>query len=74
MPFTVLGIAGIFADKGYKGICGGVALAVFLRFVSHFISGYVIFKNLEQFEIFGGVFTGRPILYSVAYNGFFYVA
>ena len=55
IAFTVLGIAGIFADKGYKGICGGVALAVFLRFVSHFISGYVIFKNLEQFEIFGGI-------------------
>ena len=71
IAFTVLGIAGIFADKGYKGICGGVALAVFLRFVSHFISGYVIFKNLGQFEIFGGVFTNRPILYSVAYNGFY---
>lgn len=69
--YTVLGIAGIFAKKGYAGICYGTALAVFLRFVSHFISGYVIFKNLEQFEIFGGVFTNRPILYSVAYNGFY---
>ena len=39
IAFTVLGIAGIFAKKGYAGICGGVALAIFLRFVSHFISG-----------------------------------
>ncbi|MBQ2285763.1 MAG: energy-coupled thiamine transporter ThiT [Clostridia bacterium] len=71
IAFTVLGIAGIFAKKGYAGVCGGVALAIFLRFVSHFISGYVIFKNLEQFEIFGSLFTNRPILYSLAYNGFY---
>lgn len=71
IAFTVLGIAGIFAEKGYAGICGGIALAIALRFVSHFISGFVIFKNLEQFEIFGGVFVNRPFLYSVAYNGFY---
>lgn len=71
IAFTVLGIAGIFAKKGYAGICGGVALAIFLRFVSHFISGYVIFRNLEQFKIFGNIFTNRPFLYSLAYNGFY---
>lgn len=71
IAFTVLGIAGIFAKKGYAGICGGVALAIFLRFVSHFISGYVIYKNLEQFKIFENIFTNRPFLYSLAYNGFY---
>ncbi len=71
IAFTVLGIAGIFAKKDYAGICGGVALAIFLRFVSHFISGYVIYKNLEQFKIFGNIFTNRPFLYSLAYNGFY---
>lgn len=71
IAFTVLGIAGIFAKKGYAGICGGVALAIALRFVSHFISGYVIFRNLEQFKIFGNVFANRPFLYSLAYNGFY---
>ena len=35
------------------------------------MSGVVIFKNLEQFEIFGSVFTNRPVLYSLAYNGFY---
>ena len=71
VAFTVLGIAGIFAKKGYVGICGGTALAVALRFASHFLSGFVIFKNLEQFELFGSVFTNHPVLYSRAYNGMY---
>lgn len=71
VAFTVLGIAGIFAKKGYAGICGGVALAVVLRFLSHFLSGFIIFKNLEQFELFGSLFVNRPVLYSIAYNGFY---
>lgn len=71
VAFTVLGIAGIFAKQGYAGICGGVALAIVFRFLSHFLSGFVIFKNLEQFEIFGSLFTNRPVLYSLAYNGLY---
>ena len=71
IAFTVLGLAGLFVKKGYGGVLGGTALAVALRFVSHFISGYVIFRNLEQFSIFGNIFTNKPFLYSVAYNGFY---
>lgn len=71
IAFTVLGLAGLFVKKGYYGVLGGTALAVALRFVSHFVSGYVIFRNLEQFSIFGNVFTNKPFLYSVAYNGFY---
>ena len=71
VAFTVLGIAGIFAKKGYAGICGGVALAVVLRFLSHFLSGLIIFKKLEQFELFGNVFTYHPVLFSLAYNGMY---
>ncbi len=71
IAFTVLGLAGLFVKKGYYGVLGGTALAISLRFVSHFISGYVIFRNLEQFSIFGNVFTNKPFLYSVAYNGFY---
>ena len=44
-----------------------------LRFLSHFVSGYIIFKNLEQFAFFGNTFVGRPALYSVAYNAFYMV-
>ncbi len=71
LAYTVLGIAGIFSKKGYAGICTGVVLALFLRFVSHFISGVVIFKELGQFELFGEFFTNRPFLYSLAYNGLY---
>lgn len=71
IAFSVLGIAGIFSKKGYAGTCIGVALALVLRFVSHFISGFVIFKELEQFELFGEIFVNRPVLYSLGYNGTF---
>jgi len=71
LAFTCLGFAGIFRKKGTSGIALGVVLSMLLRFVSHFISGYVIFKNLEQFEIFGSLFTNRPILYSISYNAFY---
>lgn len=71
IAFTVLGFAGIFAKKGYVGMCVGVVLAITLRFLSHFLSGVIIFKNLEQFELFGTLFTNRPILYSLAYNGLY---
>ncbi len=69
IAFTVLGFGGTFAKKGYFGICLGTVLAVFLRFVSHFISGYVIFANFEPFEVFGETITGNAFLYSLCYNG-----
>ena len=69
--FTVLGFAGIFAKKGTAGMIFGTAAAIFARFICHFISGVVIFEQLEQFEIFGKLFTGRPVLYSLCYNGLY---
>ena len=71
LAFSVLGIAGIFRKKGIMGVCVGTVIALFLRFVSHFLSGFVIFKNLEQFEIFGSIIENRPVLYSICYNGFY---
>ncbi len=69
--FTVLGFAGVFAKKGYLGLCIGTAFAVILRFICHFISGFIIFSELSQFEIFGKVFQNRPVLYSLCYNGLY---
>ena len=69
--FTVLGLAGLFRTHGEGGIYAGIALACGLRFISHFISGYVIFENLGQFELFGNIFEHSPVLYSAAYNGLF---
>lgn len=71
IAFAVLGIAGIFRKKGTVGIYCGIALAFVLRFVSHFMSGYVIFSNLEQWELFGTLFEGAPALYSICYNGMY---
>lgn len=71
VAFAVLGIAGIFRKKGQLGADAGIVLAMVLRFASHFISGYVIFTNLEQWELFGSVFEGSPALYSICYNGMY---
>ncbi len=69
VPFTLLGLAGIAAKKGSLYLSIGTVVVMVLRFLSHFISGYVIFANFEQFVVFGQSFINRPMLYSVCYNG-----
>ena len=69
VAYTVIGLAGAFRSKGYAGICLGTGLAVFLRFVSHLISGAIIFANFEEFVAFGASWVGHPWLYSLCYNG-----
>ncbi len=71
VAFTVLGAAGVLRKKGTAGIVIGSAVALLARFVSHLLSGVIIFANYEQFEVFGSTFVGKPWLYSVAYNGFY---
>ncbi len=63
VAFTVLGVTGFFRSRGKKGICIGVGIAVFCRFVCHFITGVTIWKEMmpESFS--------SPWLYSLAYNG-----
>ncbi len=66
LAFTVIGFAGIFRKKGTTGVLLGTALALFLRFFSHFLSGLVLWgipsEYVEQFH-------NRTALYSLAYNG-----
>ena len=69
IAYTVVGLAGIFRNRGHLGICMGTGFALVLRFVSHLISGAVIFANFEQFVAFGTEWVGRPWLYSICYNG-----
>lgn len=69
VAYTVVGLAGIFRSKGYAGICLGTGLAVFLRFLSHLVSGAIIFANFEEFVAFGSSWVGRPWFYSLCYNG-----
>lgn len=71
LAFSILGIAGIFAKKGTIGMCIGVGIGIISRFICHFTSGCIIFKELEQFEIFGKLFENRPVLYSLGYNGLY---
>ncbi len=61
LAYFVLGFGGIFAKKGYIGMCIGTALAVFLRFVCHYITGVFIFDIWCEWE--------NVWIYSLCYNG-----
>ncbi len=69
IPFTALGLAGVFGATSLPRMAGGVTVALGSRFLSHFLSGVIIFQFLEKWELFGKVFENRPYLYSLAYNG-----
>ena len=71
VPYSVIGISGIFRNKGRIGWYAGMVLAFMLRLMSHFVSGYVIFKNFEQWQLFGRTIVNSPILYSICYNAFY---
>ena len=71
IAFTVLGLAGIFRKKGAVGCVCGVAMVCVLRFVVHFLAGIILWANLEQFVAFGKEWIGRPVLYSICYNGIY---
>ena len=65
--YTIIGIGGIFRNKGLVGWVGGTALAIFIRFLFHFISGIVIWKSYG--ELWSGFSTDNSYLYSLLYNG-----
>ncbi|MEE1282340.1 MAG: energy-coupled thiamine transporter ThiT [Acutalibacteraceae bacterium] len=62
LAYTALGISGAFRKKGVKGICIGIFIALLIRFISHFISGAILFASWcpEGWNI---------VLYSLCYNG-----
>jgi len=69
VPFTLIGLAGAFKNarvfkKSEVGIYVGICSVVFLRFICHFITGVVIWKQWAP-EGMG------KYLYSLAYNGSF---
>lgn len=63
LAYSVIGLAGIFRSKGRAGMCAGIALALFFRFVSHFVSGGIVFA------VWCPENWSNPLLYSVCYNG-----
>ena len=69
LPFTVLGLAGVFGKNSTLRMVGGVILALSLRFVMHYISGVLIFHSFG--ELWEGFSTDNTFLYSLLYNGFY---
>jgi thiamine transporter len=61
VAFALLGLAG-FSRKSLKGILAGLFLGVTGRFVSHLLSGVVIWKSFAPENM-------NPWVYSFAYNG-----
>ena len=82
VAFTVLGLGGIFRDgkDPRRALAAGTVIATLLRFLSHFISGVVVwgeyaewfFENMSSFgETVLSKFNGTALmlLYSAVYNG-----
>lgn len=62
LAFAAIGCAGLFRKKGVSGICAGIALGLGIRFISHFISGSILFASWcpDGWNV---------VLYSICYNG-----
>jgi thiamine transporter len=62
LPFTGLGLAGIFGKKNTGRIIAGISLVLVMRFIFHFISGAIVFAIWcpEGWNVY---------LYSIVYNG-----
>lgn len=62
IPYGCLGLSGIFRKNGTFGISAGIAFCCILRFISHFISGSILFDIWcpEGWNVYW---------YSVVYNG-----
>ena len=69
LAFTVIGLAGLFREKGYFYELLGIILVMFLRFTVHFFSGIFIWKSVG--ELFKGFSTDSVIIFSLLYNGSF---
>ena len=62
IAYTILGLSAMFRKGGTKGICAGMALAMFMRFFCHFLSGIIFFDTwcTEGWNLW---------VYSLCYNG-----
>ncbi len=62
IAFGALGLAGIFRKKGVFGQCMGITVALVIRFISHFISGAIVFSVFcpDGWNVY---------FYSLCYNG-----
>ena len=65
IAFTLLGLAGIYG-RGFVRYLLGMVTAVFLRFVSHVLSGVIVWSSTVP-----AGWKGHAFLYSIVYNGAF---
>lgn len=72
VPFTCIGLGGLFRKRGYAGWLGGTALAVILRFLSHYLSGVYVWKSVGEIAGTSLIFES-PYLYSLVYNSTYMV-
>ena len=67
LPYTLLGLGGIFKDKlrsNYLSLSLGTVLVCVLRLLCHFISGVTVWADYTNGNNFGAV-----ALFSLTYNG-----
>ena len=64
LPFTVLGLAGIFTSKSKFGAYVGMAAVTAARFICHFVSGVAIWRQWAPEGM-------NKFVYSILYNGSF---
>lgn len=69
IPFTLLGLAGLFRKKGTAGILAGILMVCIIRFLCHFAAGIIFWTETGEFIAFGEQWVNRPVLYSLCYNG-----
>ena len=62
LAYALIGVVGYFGKKRIN-ICLGILFSVFLRFVSHVLSGAIIFYEYAGEQ--------NPWIYSIIYNGTF---
>lgn len=62
IAFGAIGLAGLWRNRGIAGMCAGITIACIVRFISHFISGAIVFSVWcpEGWNVYW---------YSVVYNG-----
>lgn len=67
LAYSVLGFAGAFRKLGVMGWIMGTVFALLLRFLSHFLSGVIIWKSVGA--LWDGFTTDNFWVYSLLYNG-----
>lgn len=65
IPFTMLGVSGVFRKKGVPGIITGIVIALVIRWLCHIVSGVIFFASWSPWE--------NPLVYSIAYNSVYMV-